>query len=115
MNIYIMISGKQGKSDGFDSCDQPSDLKLDSNHQFFCPCDREIWWMTIGHLFFTILSFVHHFKAMSEFNLELQSGNAQFGSKSAILCPVWPWNLMDDPEKLQGTSPILLQALCIIS
>ena len=50
-------------------------------------------WKNIGHLFFTILSFVHHFKAMSGFNLELQSGNAQFGSKSAILCPVRPWNL----------------------
>ena len=54
---------------------------------------------TIGHIFFTILSFVHHFKAMSEFNLELQYGNAQFGSKSAIFCPVRPWNLTDDIEK----------------
>ena len=53
---------------------------------------------TIEHLFFTILSFVHHFKAMSEFNIELQSGNAQFGSKSAIFCPVRPWNLADDLE-----------------
>ena len=55
-------------------------------------------WKTIEHLFFTILSFVHHFKAMSEFNIELQSGNAQFGSKSAIFCPVRPWNLADDLE-----------------
>ena len=38
---------KQGKSEGFDSCDRPSNLKLDSNHQFFRPCDREIWWMTL--------------------------------------------------------------------
>ena len=30
----------------FDSCDWPSYLKLDSNHQFFSPCDLEIWWMT---------------------------------------------------------------------
>ena len=37
---------KQGKSEGFDSCDQPSNLKLDSNCQFFSPCDLEIWWMT---------------------------------------------------------------------
>ena len=35
------------KSEGFDSCDRPSNLKLDSNRQFFCPCDREIWWMTL--------------------------------------------------------------------
>ena len=37
---------KQGKSEGFDSCDRPSNQKLDSNRQFFHPCDREIWWMT---------------------------------------------------------------------
>ena len=37
---------KQGKSEGFDSCDRPSNLKLDSNRQFFRPCYREIWWMT---------------------------------------------------------------------
>ena len=55
-------------------------------------------WKTIGYLFFTTLSFVYHFKAMGEFKLELQSGNAQFGSKSAIFCPLWPWNLPDDLE-----------------
>ena len=41
-------------------------------------------WKTIGHLFYTTLSFVHHFKSIGEFKLELQSGNAQFGSISAI-------------------------------
>ena len=56
-------------------------------------------WKTIGHLFYSTSSFVHHFKAMDEFKLVLQSGNAQFGSKSAIYCPVWPWNLTDDLEK----------------
>ena len=56
-------------------------------------------WKTIGHLFYTTPSFVHHFKSIGEFNLELQSGNAQFGSKSAIFCPVWPWNFTDDLEK----------------
>ena len=56
-------------------------------------------WKTIGHLFYTTPSFVHHFKSMGEFKLELQSGNTQFGSKSEIFCPVWPWNLTDDLEK----------------
>ena len=28
---------------------------------------------------------------------------------------MWPWNLIDDLEKLQGTSSTLHQALCIIS
>ena len=56
-------------------------------------------WKTIGYLFYTMSSRVHHFKAMGEFKLELQSGNAQFGSKSAIFCPVWPWNLTHDLVK----------------
>ena len=202
----LILQSKQGKSEGFDSCDWPSNLKLeDSNRQFFHPCDHEIWWITskynralllyyvklcasfqihwwiqtgftaqkrsirveiddilsrvtslkiwwmtlennrapllyytklcasfqshrwsqtwvtirkrssrvkicdflscvtlkfdgwpwktIGHIFYTTLSFLHHFKAMGEFKLELQSGNAKFRSKSAIFSPVWPWNL----------------------
>ena len=55
------------------------------------PCDLEIdgWpWKTIGHLFYATLSFVHHFKAIVVFKLELQSRNAQFGL-----------NLTDDLEK----------------
>ena len=55
-------------------------------------------WKPIGHIY-VASSFMHHFIAISEFKLKLQSGKAQFGSKSAILCPVWPWNLMDDLEK----------------
>ena len=45
---------------------------------------------------------MHHFIAVGECKLKLQSGNAQFGSKSVIYCPVWPWNLTDDLE--QGKS-----------
>ena len=56
-------------------------------------------WKTIGHLFYTTRSFVHHFIAIGQFKLELKSGNAKFGSKSAILCPVWPWSLTDDLAK----------------
>ena len=47
MMIRWWEHSQQGKSEGFDSCDRPSNLKLDSNRQFFCPCDREIWWMTL--------------------------------------------------------------------
>ena len=54
---------------------------------------------TIGHLFCATSSFVHHFLAIGEFKLELQSGNAQSGSNSAIFRAVWTWNLMDDLEK----------------
>ena len=33
---------------------------------------------TIGHLFYATSSFVHHFVAIGEFKLQLQSGNTQF-------------------------------------
>ena len=41
-------------------------------------------WKTIGHLFYTTSSFVHHFKSIGEFKFELLSGNVQLGLKSAI-------------------------------
>ena len=44
-------------------------------------------WQTIGPLFYATSSFVNHFKAISEFKPEWQSGNAQFHSKSAIFVP----------------------------
>ena len=50
-------------------------------------------WKTIGHLFYVAWSFMHHFITISEFKLKLQSGNVQFEPKSAIFCPIWPWNL----------------------
>ena len=71
-------------------------------------------WKAIGLLFNATSSFVHHFVAIGEFKLELQSGNAQFWSKSTIFWAVWSWNLTEDLEKQQGTSPKQHQALCII-
>ena len=56
-------------------------------------------WKTIGHLFYVASSFMYDLIANNESKIKLQSGNAQFGSKSAIFCPVWPWNLTDDLEK----------------
>ena len=139
---------KQGKSEGFDSCNRPSNLtQIGFKSSIFQPCDLEIWlmtsknyrapllhyiklcalsqtprwirtavavrkhsirvkigdflphvtlkfngwpWKTIGILFYVTLSFVHHFEAIGEFKLKLQSGNAQFGPKWAFFCPVWP-------------------------
>ena len=101
----LMNNIEQGKSEGFESCDRPIVRK------------RPIWvkigdvlsrvtlkfdgwpWKTIGHLFNATSSFVHHFVAIGEFKLELQSGNAQSGSNSAIFRAVWHWNLTDDLEK----------------
>ena len=97
--------GKQGKSEGFESCDRPIVRKRpiwvkigDVLSRVTFKFDR--WpWKTIGHLFFAVSSFVHHFIAIGEFKLELQSGNAQFGSNSTIFRTIWPWNLTDDLEK----------------
>ena len=43
-------------------------------------------WKTI--VFYIASSFLHHFIAIDEFKLELQSGNVRFGSKSPIFCPM---------------------------
>ena len=52
-------------------------------------------WKTIGHLFYTTSSFVHHSKSIGEFKVELQSGNPQFWSKSAIFvqCDLEIWRM----------------------
>ena len=57
---------------------------------------------TIKHLFYATSSFMHHFVAIGEFKLELQSGNAQSGSNSTLFRAVWPRNLTYDLQ--QGKS-----------
>ena len=69
-------------------------------------------WKTIGHLLCTASSFVHHFKAIGKWKLELQSANAKFRSKSAIFCPVWPWNLTSDLENINRTPLLCYLKLC---
>ena len=60
----------------------------------------DVWpWKTIGHLYYATSSSIHHCLAIGVFRLELQSGNAQFGSKSMIFLAVWPCNLTYDLEK----------------
>ena len=81
---------------------QSGNAKLGQIRRFLEPCDLEIWRMTlqtIGHLFYASSNFVHHFVAIGEFKLELQSGNAQSGSNWTIFWAAWPWNLTDDIEK----------------
>ena len=86
---------------------------------------------TIGHRFYATSSFVQHFIAIGEFKLELQSGNAQSGSNSAILAPcdleICRMTLKNNRAPLlsniklyvsfhtMGTSPKQHQAICIIS
>ena len=82
---------------------QSGNAQFGSNSTIF----RAVWpcnltydpWKTIGHLFYSTSSFVHHFVAIGDFKLELQSGKAQFGSKSTIFRVVWPCNLTYDLEK----------------
>ena len=61
-------------------------------------------WKTIGHLFYATSSFVHHFVAIGEFKLELQSGNAQSGSNSTFLVPcdleIWRMTLKNNRAPL---------------
>ena len=61
-------------------------------------------WKTVGHLFYATLSSVHHFKAIGDFKLKLQSGNAQFGSKWAIFVPchleIWRMTLKNNRAPL---------------
>ena len=145
MRAYLIQSktdkllNKQGKSEGFESCDRPTVRKcpiwvkigdvlyrvaleiwwmtLENNRASLLSCfklcatfhshwwiqtgvtvrKRPIWvkiddfkihvtlkfdvwpWKTIGHLFYSTSSFVHHFVTIGVLKLELQSGNAQFG------------------------------------
>ena len=65
----------------------PETPNLGQNPRFFCCVTLKFdgWpWKTIGQLFYATSSFVHHFVAIGESKLELQSGNAQFGSKLTI-------------------------------
>ena len=57
---------------------------------FFChvTLQFDLWpWKTIGHLFNVISSVVHHFIAIGDFKLEIQSGKGQFGSIRQFLEP----------------------------
>ena len=120
----LMDDPEHGKSEGFDSCDRPCNLtQIGFKSSIFQPVwprkatrhrtdgqtdktdrqtentiHRAAWSQlkTIGHLFYTTLSYGHYSKAIGEFKLELQSGNAQFVSKSAIFfvpCDLDNWRM----------------------
>ena len=61
-------------------------------------------WKTIGHLFYATSSFVHHFVAIGEFKLKLQSGSAQLWSKLMIFGPfdleIWRMTLKNNRAPL---------------
>ena len=92
----------------------------DQNQWFFLSCVTlkfDGWtWKTIGHLFYATSSVMHHFIAISEFKLELLSGNTQCGSKLAIFfvpCDLLIWWM----TLKNNRTPLLIkiEAICIIS
>ena len=94
---------EQGKSEGFESCDRPIVRKRPNWVKIGDVLSRVTLkfdgrpWKTIGHLSFAVSSSMHYFIAIGEFNLELQSGNAQFGSNRRFLEPcdleIWQMTL----------------------
>ena len=92
---------QQGKSEGFDSCDRPSNLKLDSNRQFFRPCDREIWWMTSKNNMALLLYYVKHCASFqihwwiqTGFTVQKRSIRVEIGdmlSRVTFKFDGWPW------------------------
>ena len=100
--LFSFVLEKQGKSEGFDSCDRPIDLKLDSNRQFFRPCDREIWsWMTSKNnralLYYVKLcaSFQIHWWIQTGFTVQKRSIRVEIGDMLSCVT----LNLMDDLGK----------------
>ena len=68
----------------------PETLNSGQNRHFLSPVTLQFaGWprKTIGHLSYAASSFVHHFKSIGEFKLELQSGKAQFGSNWQFFVP----------------------------
>ena len=104
MAMSIVNTLEQGKSEGFDSCDWPSNLKLDSNRQFFRPCDREIWWMTPKNnralLYYIKLcaSFQIHWWIQTGFTVQKRSTQVEIGdmlSRVSLKFDGWPWKTIE--------------------
>ena len=72
----------------------PKTPNLGQNRWCFVPCDLEIWWMTLENNRASPLccfKLCATFVAIDELKLELQSGNAQFGSNVTLKFDLWPW------------------------
>ena len=87
----------------------PGNGQFRSKSTIFFSCvtlQFDVWpWKTIGHLFYSTSSFVHHFAVIGCLKLELESGNAQFGSNLTILEPCdlenWRMTLKNNRAPLQ--------------
>ena len=82
---------------------------LDSNHQLFSTCDLEIWWMTflekpLGMPSLLCQALCNVSNPLVNSNWSYSPDTLNSGQNRWFFCLVWPWNLMDDLEKQQGTS-----------
>ena len=109
---------KQGKSEGFDSCDRPSNLKLDSNRRFFSLCGREIWCMTSKN---NRALLVYYIKLCASFQIHRWSQTWVTVRKRSIGVKIGDFFVLCDLEIWWMTSknnraPLLYHIkLCIIS
>ena len=71
----------------------PETLNSGQSRGYFVTCDLEIWWITLRNNRAPLLCCFKlwaSFHSHGEFTLKLQSGNAQFGSKSIFVpCEIW--------------------------
>ena len=97
----------QGKSEGIDSCDRPSNLlKLASNCWFFSPYNLEICRMTsktkgtysmLHQALCTIIP-----KPLVNSNWSYSPETLNWDQNWQVFYPVWPWNLMDETSHVIG-------------
>ena len=112
------FSEKQGKSEGFDSCDRPNNLtQIGLKSSIFQPV-WEICWMTLKNsrtslLYYVKLcaSFQGHWWIQTGVRIPKRSIPVKIGnflSSVTLKFDIWPW-------KQKVASSTLRQALCIIS
>ena len=117
----LQLTRKQGKSEGFDSCDRPSNLtQIGLKSWIFQP----VWpWNLMDQPKNNRPPLLYYIKLCASFQIHqwIQTGvtvwNTQCGSKLMIFCSVWPWNLTDDLEKQKGlfnSTPIFVHHIVAI-
>ena len=100
---YTVIFIKQGKSEGFDSCDRPSNLtRIEFKSSIFRPVlpwnlmddlEKQQATSSILHRALSIIS-----KPSVNSNWRYSPETLNSGQIRHFICPVWPWNSMDDLE-----------------
>ena len=90
---------KQGKFEGLNNYERPRSISARVTWQF------DGWHRKrIGYIFYTTPTFVHHFKSIGEFKLDVQSWNSQFWWKLAIFFPcdleIWRMTLKNNRAPL---------------